>query len=542
MRICLVFLMSVVMSLVAAPSFAVADKISLASTNGALEEKQSRFVEANGPVCIEQKTTNTICLDLDRALVMTLANNRSIQSAYLNRVLDKYNLYVAQDLFIPDLNVTLAGTSQEAGDGAERLGTNSIGVSYGVSAFLPTGGQVSLGMDTNTARSRNRAVNATDRLSSSNVNFSFVQPLLRGAGYRVARSSLKSAEIVEKGNILGLKSLLIDTISEAIIAYRSYQLELKQLAITETSLERARALVATTQSLIDAGRVAPVELVQAEVTVAQRELSFESAKNSVDNARLNLLSILDIGLDAELILMEQEAFPKFVENTIDYFFNVALDNQPAYLQSLLDLELSEIGVHVAKNNRLWDLDATFSASLAGNEDGGLGAAFDGLRRNQVDLQAGLTLTIPFGDRSRRQSVLSARLNRQQQALAIAEIKESLQISVRNQVRTVHSLWAQLKLARQSETLVRKQLDAENIRFGLGRSTNFRVVEFEDQLILAQLDTASIGTDYLNALTELDRLLGTSLEVWNISFQAQRFNVREIKDAYVRGKTSPEEEL
>lgn len=542
MRICLVFLMSVVMSLVAAPSFAVADKISLASTNGALEEKQSRFVEANGPVCIEQKTTNTICLDLDRALVMTLANNRSIQSAYLNRVLDKYNLYVAQDLFIPDLNVTLGGTSQEAGDGAERLGTDSIGVSYGVSAFLPTGGQVSLGMDTNTARSRNRAVNATDRLSSSNVNFSFVQPLLRGAGYRVARSSLKSAEIVEKGNILGLKSLLIDTISEAIIAYRSYQLELKQLAITETSLERARALVATTQSLIDAGRVAPVELVQAEVTVAQRELSFESAKNSVDNARLNLLSILDIGLDAELILMEQEAFPKFVENTIDYFFNVALDNQPAYLQSLLDLELSEIGVHVAKNNRLWDLDATFSASLAGNEDGGLGAAFDGLRRNQVDLQAGLTLTIPFGDRSRRQSVLSARLNRQQQALAIAEIKESLQISVRNQVRTVHSLWAQLKLARQSETLVRKQLDAENIRFGLGRSTNFRVVEFEDQLILAQLDTASIGTDYLNALTELDRLLGTSLEVWNISFQAQRFNVREIKDAYVRGKTSPEEEL
>lgn len=502
------------------------------SVDGQADSDKSVSFEADRaekPTCQEHNQVDVLCLDLNRALAITLANNRTIKSAYLSRVSDKYSLYVAQDLFIPDLNIILSGTTEEAGESVDRIGTDTLSTSYGLNAFLPTGGQLSLSMSADTSRANNRAFGERGRTSSSNVNLSFVQPLLRGAGYKVARSSLQIAEISEKGNILGLKALLIDTLSETILAYRTYQLELKQLAITETSLLRARALVATTQSLIDAGRVAPVELVQAEVTVAQRELSFESAKNAVDNARLSLLSVLDINLDTDINLIEQETLLPQAEWPTESLFNTALKNQPSYLQSLLSLEISEIDMRLARNNRLWDLDATFSAGLNGNRRGGFDNAFDDLRRNQLDLRAGLALTIPFGDRTRRQGVINARVNQHQQELAVIELKESLKISVVNQQRTVRSLWAQLRLARQSEALVEKQLDTENIRLNLGRSTNFRVVEFEDQLIIAQLDTASITTAYLNALTELDRLLGTSLETWDISFQAQRYNAREIKN-------------
>ena len=53
------------------------------------------------------------------------------------------------------------------------------------------------------------------------------------------------------------------------------------------------------------------------------------------------------------------------------------------------------------------------------------------------------------------------------------------------------------------------------KLNLGLSTNFQLVDFEDDLVNVQNREVDAIISYLNALTRLDQTLGTTLETWRI---------------------------
>ena len=87
--------------------------------------------------------------------------------------------------------------------------------------------------------------------------------------------------------------------------------------------------------------------------------------------------------------------------------------------------------------------------------------------------------------------------------------------MRSAVRNVEVLSGQIELARRRRELAEQKFSIEKDKLNRGLSTNFRVSTFEDDLVGAQNSEVDTSIAYLNALSLLDRTLGTVLETWRV---------------------------
>ena len=228
---------------------------------------------------------NTKKLVLQDVVVLVLANNTEIKNAYLDRIVDRGELAVAEDKFKPDFTPTLSVSTNRIGN---TTNTNS-NLDAKLVMKIPTGAEISFGWNGNTEIN-----NINNNSFEQKLQLNIRQPLLRGAGITVNKASIKLARINEQSNILNLKSILTDTITTSILAYRELLQAQEAVKIEQLSLKNAQESLEVTKALIAAGRVAPVEIVQAEASIANRRLSLVAAQNSLESSKLALLAILDI--------------------------------------------------------------------------------------------------------------------------------------------------------------------------------------------------------------------------------------------------------
>ena len=434
-----------------------------------------------------ERTTESLPLDLDLTLAdgirLAIRNNRSLMNARLRRVAQKLALRVAEDEFRPDATIGVFGRidSTEGGDGWEGL----RGASPEVGLRIPTGGRFNVTWDDTT-------------LST----LSFTQPLLKGGGIAANTASLASARRAEQSNVLALESAVASVVTSVIQAYRRLIQAERKLEIGTRSLQRAQDLVTVNRHLIRSGRMAERDIVQAEAEVANRELGLTRTQIALDSARLALIDVLDIDSRTRIRPVEALAVEPVALEVASAVAS-ALRHRPDYGQALLGIEDAESNRMLARNNRLWDLSASFSVNFDERGDSRTGR---------------LNLTIPFGDPSREARYVNADIALRQARNNLAELRQSIDIAVRNAVRNAGVQFRQVELARRARELSEQKLAVEKEKLARGLTTNFRVVTFEDNLVQAQNSEVDTIIAYLNALTVLDQTLGTTLRTWQIDIR------------------------
>ena len=102
---------------------------------------------------------------------------------------------------------------------------------------------------------------------------------------------------------------------------------------------------------------------------------------------------------------------------------IAFNNRPDYLKALNGMNLSKIRLGVAKNRRLWELN--FESGIGeSNQDKNFGEASKGLADlGESEWNAGLKLTIPFGDWFRHEPYVGALIDLKNQRISLKEIKQ-----------------------------------------------------------------------------------------------------------------------
>ncbi|EGP44145.1 outer membrane efflux family protein [Achromobacter insuavis AXX-A] len=105
---------------------------------------------------------------------------------------------------------------------------------------------------------------------------------------------------------------------------------------------------------------------------------------------------------------------------------------------------------------------------------------------------------------------------QNQAVQLKNAQQVLERDVNDAVRDVGSRWRQYQIAQRAYELSRRKLDIEREKLQVGRSSNFQVLSFESDLRNAESARLSALLGYLNAQTQLDQRLGTTLESWDIA--------------------------
>ncbi|MEG4520360.1 MULTISPECIES: TolC family protein [unclassified Microcoleus] len=448
-------------------------------------------------------------LTLPEVIFLGLENNRDIKNQYLERIAQKQDLAVAEGLFVPSFTPKLSVSSIPLRNGGRVATTGEVDLSAQVSVKIPTGGNISFVWSSKQGQDANGfGINSEGSLSQ-NLTLNFTQPVLRGAGAAVNRAPIEIARLSEKRNILSLKLTLIETITSVILTYRELIKAQEQVKISQSSLEIARQELETNQVLIEAGRLAKVDIFTSEKAVADQEVTVLASEEQLKKARLALLQVLDLDRNLNIIAIEAATVQTY---PLDFskILPLALSNSPDYLQVQLDQEIAKYKLLVAENNRKWQLDV--NASYHNNATN--------LSDSSSDLRAGLVLTREFGNREIERDFQNSRVKLLQAENILKEHNQKLEVEVRNAIRDINLNLKQVELAQRSRELAQKQLEIEQDkrRLGLETSRSIDIVNFQNDLIEARNAELNARIAYFNALTNLDKIIGTTLETWQVRIE------------------------
>ncbi len=444
-------------------------------------------------------------LTLPEAVALGLRNNRGIRGDYLQRIADRFALRVAEDSFSPRLSLAAeVGRSRTAGVNVSRYAVGPV-----VTVDTPTGAVFTMSWLNNQTNTRGQSPQGP-----SQIGFQVEQPLLAGGGIDYAMAPRRIARISEQGAQLRLKAQVIDQITQIIVAYRALLQAQEQTRIAEDSLRRARDLVGVNRALIAAGRLAQVELIQSEAAIAQQELQLIGARNARESTRLSLLVLMGIDPSSPIWAAERPAAPA-VRVDMDRALATAFATQPAYLSRLLSIEISRINLDIARNQRLWDVSLVAGAGQQALRSQVL-ETIGALSTVRSDFNIGLRVNIPIGGLSREQQEVNATVALRQNEVLVEEARAQLRKQAEDAVRNIEAQRRQAQLAARARELTAQQLAAELVKLQAGRSSNFQVVSFQSALQQAESAELAAVIAYLNALTAMDQVLGTTLDTWRIS--------------------------
>lgn len=465
----------------------------------------------------------TITMTLGEAVLIGLRQNRTIQSNFLDRVVQKFDLKVEEDKFVPDVDLTArinrTDTTTEESSRTHTVQDIARGTAA-VTEAIPTGGTLTFTWTQDLTYGTVQGVDSEEtRVSGGEITFT--QPLLKDAGINVSMASIKTARLTEEQNILDLKNSVMDTISSMVEAYRYFLQTRLETEVNRVSLERARKLLAHNKLKIAAGQMASVEIVQVEADIAAREYNYESAINEMNTARLSLLKLLAMDKHTKIEPLPEDKI-KPVTPDLDNCIALALANNPAYNRIKKDVKKAALTLMLAENNMLWDLSLNSSYRFSRSKDR---LYNQDSKENTWDV--GLTMSIPiYGDLTRKQTLLGAQTSLQKANLALEEAKNNLEIEIEDRIQNVAAAWKLYELAKKTLTLSEQKLEIEQEKLNAGLSSNFQIVTYQNDLFDAQNNRIEAAINYRNTLTTLDQAIGTTLDTWQIDINKETVQYQE----------------
>ncbi|MGL4502313.1 MAG: TolC family protein, partial [Planktothrix sp.] len=454
--------------------------------------------------------TDGVELTLNDVIILGLENNRTIKNQYLERIIQRQDLIVAEDKFNPDFTPSLSINWRDTRQGNSTLMSNGLELSAGLVIKIPTGGELNMAW-VGQRQQENNSGSERDVLRQ-NLALTFTQPLLRGAGAKVNRADIEIARITENINLLDLKSTLINKITEVIIFYRSVLQAQEQVKIDSQTLENAKKTVETTEFLIDAGRIARADLIAVQAQVAAQEIALLSSRNNLKQRRLDLLDLLDIDEDVNIIASANlEIQPPTLD--IDRIRQSSLEHQPSYLKAKLALENAKTQLVIDENKRRWNIDlkTVVRHDPAPN-----------IIDNRTELSAGLTFSKTLGDRSIERDFQRSRVNVLKAETDLKETMQNVNTEVTKNLQDIELNFKQVELSRRATKLAELQLsnEVEKIKLGFPGLRILDLVDFQSKLNEAQNNELNAKIDYLNALTNLEKNLGITLDTLGITLEQQ----------------------
>ncbi len=463
--------------------------------------------EAYADVADTSAASNGLNLTLGEAVMLAAESyDGALFEARKTRDELKFN-YAPEERYRPKFTLN-ASVARKRGHGPLVTGdTRKTGdVKFGISALkIPTGGTIGFNMLTKDIGGD------TDGKENPTLSLTLTQSdLLRGGWLENEREEIKADRRKENISILNFQRAVSDAVVSAINQYRALIQQYRQVDIAESSVQRAQQQQDRTRALIQVGRVARREIIRSDATIANRELALLRAQTSLDQANFNLIKTL--GLDSKTRIYPQEdlSFDQIKKVEIGQIdvqqsIETAFQNRTDYRITKLNLEDTRDSVRTAEYAKRPDLGLTFTV----NRD---------RASKRSDNAISLSLGIPLDHRSLERSIIRAKNALISAERNLEETRESIRSSVRQAVQNVEFSYRTLELARQARELSEENLAIEQGKFNQGLSSSFEVYSSEDELVSAENAEIDAIISHQNALTQLDKEMGLTLDTWGIEVE------------------------
>jgi outer membrane protein len=491
-----------------------------------------------------------LAVTLDEAVKLALDRNLDIAVQRLNPQISDLAYASARSIYYPSLTSTIS--SQSITNPATNTitgGTIGSGITNGTGLFnggitqsIPKGG----GSYTVTLNNQRATSDAT--ISRYNPAYTpvwsgqYLQPLLRGFGTDSTRQQLQVTKLNRDVTDIQLTSTITNTLSNVRNAYWDYVFAIQSVEISRQSVDLANKLVEDNQTRVQIGTMAPIDVIQAQAQAATAVQNLVTAQATQRTAELALKRLIvngtqDPNWNATIDPVDR---PDFRPETIDIEAAVrrALSQRTDLTIAQKNVQANDVTLKYLDDQTKpqADLNATYGWSgVGGNQlvrtgsgiggdapitstiPGGYGDALasmfgGGFPRWTV----GVNISYPLGLSSQKAAVARAKVQLDQVQAQLKQIELQIATEVTNAAINVRSNVERVQAAQVARELAQRQLDAENSKFAVGMSTNYFVVQAQNQLATAQNNELQAVLNYRKALVELDRLQSTTLQSLNIT--------------------------
>jgi HAE1 family hydrophobic/amphiphilic exporter-1 len=305
--------------------------------------------------------------------------------------------------------------------------------------------------------------------------------------------------------------------------------------VSEQSLELADRLLAETEERVKVGTSAPIDTVQSEAGVATRRQNLIAARNGSANTEDSLKSVLGFDSPDEwLVEIETTESYEFSPLEVDLreAIETALERRPEMREKRLELERLEYNEKLARHDVLPSLDLEAGYGLAGLGgptrlsppgfeppiivDGDFGDAWDQVRNGEFNnWRLGANFSVPIGNNDAQGRLAQRRFERQRGIVELAALKQQIIREVRVSARALADGAAQVDASLAARDLAERNLEAEETKFANGLSTNYQVLEIQEDLARAQLNLIQAYLDYRKAIVGYRVATGTLLDTLNV---------------------------
>ena len=507
-------------------------------------------------------------LTLREAITMALENNRDIEVERLNVQLNEFDLRAAQGIYDPSLVASLYYDRRNApsanvlttGPGGETLTDNVVGNSTLTQRVPWQGGSFQATFENNRSTTNN-TFNVLNPQYSTALTFTYTQPLWRNRTtdqsrrqIRIAKKRLDLSDSQFRQRAVEIIAQVQRAYWDLVFARRDREIKRESVALAETQLEHNKRLV-------DAGALAPADVVSAQVEVDRRTDEAEAALDAIQRAENGLKALLLLPGNTEqwrssFEPVEQPQVDTAAEIPLADAIKLAFANRPEVVQYRLRGELNKIDSDYFRNQTRPQVDffATYGTlGLAGfprsdvnpitssntllftrvNElsklaglpplppfasggipdrvIGGYGTSLSNLLQNDFrTFRVGVNITLPLRNRTAQAQLGHALAEGRQIDAQRERMDQQIEVEVRNALQTLETSRRRVDAARSSRINAELQYQSEQRKFDAGQSTNFLVLDRQNALSSARGRELKALTDYTKGIAELQRALSTTL--------------------------------
>ena len=271
------------------------------------------------------------------------------------------------------------------------------------------------------------------------------------------------------------------------------------IEVCRQSLQTSKTNEMRGQEFVNVGKMSKADLAQLTAQRAQDEYSLVEAEGNLRNFKRQLKQLLQLTTDEDFDVVIPQTTDDMALQTIPVMtdvYNAALATRPEIKSAQLGIESSDLNLKIARAKRLPTIGV--SASAATNTTSMSDNEWGQQLKNNFDLGAGLTLSIPiFDNRQAKTAINKAKLQKQQYMLDLADKQTTLFSTIENYWLQATTNQSKFQAAKASTESAQQSYDLLSEQFRLGLKNTVELMTGKSNLLNAQQN--ELQSKYLTIL-------------------------------------------
>ena len=495
------------------------------------KSEQATTVTVSADTDKDASNPRAMRLSLDDAIHTTLERNIGVQ-------LQRYDLRMAGSgvlgsygVFDPFASANLSRSNSEspALSAFDASGSGQTNANASIRDVIPTGGTLSVST-TNQRFTRSGAGTTISPGFSTGLGFGLTQPLARNFGVDITRRGITIAHNTLGINREAFRGVLLDTTSAVEQAYYDLIYTRRFVDVVKEALFLARDQSRITQIRIDVGASAPLDILQPRVQIATGEENLINAVANVHAAEDRLRALLNVApedWDRPIIPTDSIGYTPMTVN-IEEAVARAYELRPEIKENQYTTATRKVIYQYARNQVLPQFDLNLGYNVAGaagtvitptpglTSSGYSSAVRQVINNDFPGWNIGVTVGVPIFNYSARAEKERARLDMELSQATEAQSRQNIAVDVRTAARAIDTEAKNIFAARTAREAAEENVNAERKRYENGMSTNFQVLQIQQQLSDSRGAELQALVRYNKAIAAYHHAVGDLLATRNIT--------------------------